>query len=96
MFFSAGMATATWDIQIVDDGVLEDSENLVVYISDPVNAILGRKRKTRIRLINAENGNMLSFFCSVTENYITVINPTLNYEKRLLKQNYFHFHRTHG
>lgn len=76
------MAKASWDIQILDDGVLEDSENLVVYISDPVNAILGRKRKTRIRLINAENGNMLKY-CSVTTNYISVIDPTLKFEIQL-------------
>lgn len=51
------MAKASWDIQILDDGVHEDSENFVVYISNPVNAILGKKTKTRIKLINAANGS---------------------------------------
>lgn len=50
------MVKATWDVEIYDDRRQEEPEFLVVYISDPLNAILGRKRKTRIRLINAVNG----------------------------------------
>jgi len=55
------MVKASWDIEILDDGILEDSENFVVYIRNPVNAILGKKVKARIRLINAENGKQYAF-----------------------------------
>lgn len=51
-----GVATATWNIQVFDDGIEENTETFVVYISDPINAILGRKRKVRVRLINADDG----------------------------------------
>lgn len=57
------MAKASWDIQIIDDGVHEDLENFVVQISSPVNAILGKKTKTRVKLINADNGR---FYRSVS------------------------------
>ena len=52
----SGQTKATWDIEIVEDALLESSENFNIYISDPVNAIIGRKNKLRIRLINAVGG----------------------------------------
>ena len=52
------MSKATWDIRIVDDGLIENTEQVIVYISQPVNAVLGKKRKLRIRLINAEKGKL--------------------------------------
>ncbi|XP_045159464.2 FRAS1-related extracellular matrix protein 1-like [Mercenaria mercenaria] len=54
--FDPGVSSVTWNIQVFDDGIEENTENFVVYINDPVNAILGRKRKIRIRLINADDG----------------------------------------
>ena len=50
------MSKAAWDLRIIDDGLMENTENLAVYIQQPVNAVLGRRRKMRIRLINAEDG----------------------------------------
>ena len=54
--FLTGMSKAAWDLRIIDDGLMENTENLAVYIQQPVNAVLGRRRKMRIRLINAEDG----------------------------------------
>ena len=54
---STGMSESTWDLRILDDGLLENTESIAIYIQQPVNAVLGRRRKMRIRLINAEDGN---------------------------------------
>ena len=55
-FLLTGQTETTWDVRVRDDGLLENTENFVVYIHQPVNAVLGRRRKMRIRLINAEDG----------------------------------------
>lgn len=70
--FDPGMSTATWNIQIFDDGSQEGTENMVVYIENPVNAILGRKRKVRIRLINAENGECPQYIGMISKHQPTV------------------------
>lgn len=54
--FDPGMSESTWDLRILDDGLLENTESIAIYIQQPVNAVLGRRRKMRIRLINAEDG----------------------------------------
>ena len=56
------MSESTWDLRILDDGLLENTESIAIYIQQPVNAVLGRRRKMRIRLINAEDGNNMNFY----------------------------------
>ena len=50
---------------------MENTENFVVYIHQPVNAVLGKHRKLRIRLINAEDGRLN---VSVGDNVMVVFN----------------------
>lgn len=50
------MKQATWDIQIADDGIMENSEKFQIFLEEPINAVLGRKVKMNIHIINAENG----------------------------------------
>lgn len=50
------MKQATWDIQIADDGIMENGEKFQIYLEEPINAVLGRKVKMNIHIINAENG----------------------------------------
>lgn len=54
-----GMDLATWDIRIADDSLMENSEKFQIYLEEPINAVLGRKIKMNIHLINTENGNFL-------------------------------------
>lgn len=72
-----GQSEATWDVRILDDGLLENTENLVVYIHQPVNAVLGRKKKLRIRLINAEDGMSTQTSLNAVH-YYTVLDTTLS------------------
>ncbi|KAL4235762.1 FRAS1-related extracellular matrix protein 1 [Mactra antiquata] len=76
--FDPGLSSTTWNIQIFDDGIKENSEHFVVYISDPVNAILGKNRKLRIRLINAENGECPQYIGMLSKHEPYV--PTTLYE----------------
>lgn len=50
------MKQATWDIQIADDGIMENGEKFQIFLEEPINAVLGRKVKMNIHIINAENG----------------------------------------
>lgn len=50
------MKQATWDIQIVDDSIMENGEKFQIFLEEPINAVLGRKVKMNIHIINAENG----------------------------------------
>lgn len=70
--FDPGVSTATWNIQIFDDGIEENSENFVVYINEPVNALLGRKRKVRIRLINADDGECPQYIGMISKHQPTI------------------------
>lgn len=54
--FDPGLSEATWNLRILDDSLMENTETVAVYIQQPINAVLGRRRKMRIRLINAEDG----------------------------------------
>ena len=55
-FCCVGMSRATWDITIPDDGLQENNEKFRVLLDEPVNAVLGRRVKTNVKIINAENG----------------------------------------
>ena len=73
--FVSGKSETTWDVRVLDDGLLESTENFVVYIHQPVNAVLGKHRKLRIRLINAEDGmfDNVSFQQTKSGNYIEFV-----------------------
>ncbi|KAH3695332.1 FRAS1-related extracellular matrix protein 1-like [Dreissena polymorpha] len=70
--FEPGKATATWNIQILDEGPLESSENFMVIIKEPVHAILGKRRKLRVRLINAENGECPQYLGMVSKHQTSI------------------------
>ena len=46
----------TWDLTIRDEGLEEKNEKLRLSLRDPVNTIIGDRRKMGLRIINAENG----------------------------------------
>lgn len=65
--FDPGVSIVSWDMRIIDDTIMESTENVIVYISEPVNAILGRKRKIRIRIINTEHGECPQYLGMVSK-----------------------------
>ena len=52
----AGESLVTWDLTIRDEGLEEKNEKLRLSLRDPVNTIIGDRRKMGLRIINAENG----------------------------------------
>ncbi|XP_035826441.1 FRAS1-related extracellular matrix protein 1 [Aplysia californica] len=54
--FDPGASRATWSLTIPDDGLMEPNEKLRLSLVEPINTMLGEKRKLRVVIINAENG----------------------------------------
>lgn len=53
-----GQSRATWELSILDDGLLEPNKKLRLTLMDPVNTILGDNKKLRVVVVNAENGKL--------------------------------------
>ena len=51
-----GQAQAVWDVRIPDDGIDEINEKFRIVLREPVNAILGKRYRVTVRIINAERG----------------------------------------
>ncbi|XP_052685461.1 FRAS1-related extracellular matrix protein 1-like isoform X2 [Crassostrea angulata] len=71
--FNPGMKQATWDIQIADDGIMENGEKFQIFLEEPINAVLGRKVKMNIHIINAENGECPQYLGMISKNNKEVI-----------------------
>ncbi|XP_076440206.1 LOW QUALITY PROTEIN: FRAS1-related extracellular matrix protein 1-like [Babylonia areolata] len=54
--FDPGEAVVTWDLTIRDEGLEEKNEKLRLSLREPVNTIIGDRRKMGLRIINAVNG----------------------------------------
>ncbi|KAK3090222.1 hypothetical protein FSP39_010172 [Pinctada imbricata] len=71
--FNPGMTHATWDVLIPDDGIQENNEKFRILLDEPVNAVLGRKVKTNVRIINAENGACPQYLGMISKNHKDVL-----------------------
>uniref|UniRef100_A0A8C4U907 FRAS1-related extracellular matrix protein 1 n=1 Tax=Falco tinnunculus TaxID=100819 RepID=A0A8C4U907_FALTI len=54
--FDPGMSTKTWNIAITYDGLEEDDEVFEVILNSPVNAILGTRTKTVVKILDSKGG----------------------------------------
>nr|XP_014426327.1 FRAS1-related extracellular matrix protein 1 isoform X2 [Pelodiscus sinensis] len=59
--FDPGMSTKTWNIAITYDGLEEDDEVFEVVLNSPVNAILGTRTKTVVKILDSKRGQCSSF-----------------------------------
>ncbi|XP_062583418.1 FRAS1-related extracellular matrix protein 1-like [Saccostrea cucullata] len=71
--FNPGMNQATWDIRIAADSLMENSEKFQIYLEEPINAVLGRRTKMNIHLINAENGECPQYLGMISKNNKDVV-----------------------
>ncbi|XP_078426640.1 FRAS1-related extracellular matrix protein 1a isoform X1 [Cetorhinus maximus] len=51
--FDPGVSVKNWNIVIINDGLEENEETFEVLLASPVNAVLGVKTKTLIKIIDA-------------------------------------------
>ncbi|WAR22721.1 FREM1-like protein [Mya arenaria] len=70
--FESGVSSVSWDVRVIEDGITEGTESFVVYIQTPVNAILGKRTKTRVRLINANNGECPQYLGMISKHQLAV------------------------
>ncbi|XP_014647890.1 PREDICTED: FRAS1-related extracellular matrix protein 1 isoform X3 [Ceratotherium simum simum] len=54
--FDPGMSTKMWNIAITYDGLEEDDEVFEVILNSPVNAVLGTKTKTAVKILDSKGG----------------------------------------
>ncbi|XP_006816147.1 FRAS1-related extracellular matrix protein 1 [Saccoglossus kowalevskii] len=54
--FDPGVAIATWNVLIVDDGLEENEERFRVMLKSPINAILGDNEKATVLIVDSRNG----------------------------------------
>lgn len=50
------MSTKMWNIAITYDGLEEDDEVFEVTLNSPVNAVLGTKTKTAVKILDSKGG----------------------------------------
>ena len=48
-----------WNIAITYDGLEEDDEVFEVILNSPVNAVLGTKTKTAVKILDSKGGILL-------------------------------------
>lgn len=65
--FDPGEAVVTWDLTVNDEGLEEKNEKLRLSLRDPVNTILGERRKLGLRIINAQQGFCPQFLGMVSK-----------------------------
>ncbi|XP_059163073.1 FRAS1-related extracellular matrix protein 1-like [Physella acuta] len=65
--FESGTAHATWQLNIKDDGLFEPNKKLRLTLVDPVNTLLGSRKKLRILIINAINGECPQYLGMVSK-----------------------------
>ena len=56
MLFLSGQRVVSWTLEVLRDNVKERNEKLRVTLRTTENAILGRKDKANINIINYNNG----------------------------------------
>ncbi|GFO18835.1 fras1-related extracellular matrix protein 1 [Plakobranchus ocellatus] len=66
--FDPGKSRATWQLTIPDDNLEEPNEKLRLSLVDPVNTILGDKRKLRLLIINAQRGKCPEYLGMISKN----------------------------
>ncbi|NWY42503.1 FREM1 protein, partial [Sylvia atricapilla] len=54
--FDPGVSTKTWNIAITYDGLEEDDEVFEVVLNSPVNAVLGRRTKAVVKILDSKGG----------------------------------------
>ena len=66
----------TWEMTIRDEGLEEKNEKLRLSLRDPVNTIIGDRRKMGLRIINAENGTWATRVSTLHLSLIHISEPT--------------------
>ncbi|RMC19340.1 hypothetical protein DUI87_03949 [Hirundo rustica rustica] len=54
--FDPGVSTKMWNIAITYDGLEEDDEVFEVVLNSPVNAVLGRRTKALVKILDSKGG----------------------------------------
>ncbi|NXO31726.1 FREM1 protein, partial [Cisticola juncidis] len=54
--FDPGVSTKMWNIAITYDGLEEDDEVFEVVLNSPVNAVLGRRTKAVVKILDSKGG----------------------------------------
>ncbi|XP_053152071.1 FRAS1-related extracellular matrix protein 1-like [Hemicordylus capensis] len=62
--FDPGMSTKMWNIAITYDGLEEDDEVFEVVLISPVNAVLGTRTKSVVKILDSKGGQCSSFHSS--------------------------------
>uniref|UniRef100_A0A8C3VCC3 FRAS1-related extracellular matrix protein 1 n=1 Tax=Catharus ustulatus TaxID=91951 RepID=A0A8C3VCC3_CATUS len=58
--FDPGVSTKMWNIAITYDGLEEDDEVFEVVLNSPVNAVLGTRTKTVVKILDSKGGQCSS------------------------------------